>query len=115
MPAASHGQRQFVLAGEVDRRDHIGDIHAAGDQGGSLIDHAVVDLASLLITSVAGTKHLAAHARYKLLDLHFIQSDWGGLQFHSSFLLVHAVVKAVHATVNVSTVCHSDDCATSVA
>ena len=56
MPAASHGQRQLVLASKVDRGNHIGHIHAVGDQGGSLIDHTVVDSKSLLITSIAGTK-----------------------------------------------------------
>ena len=60
MPAASHDQCQLVLAGKVDRRNHIGHIYAVGDQGGSLLDHAVVDPASLLITNIAGTKQLAA-------------------------------------------------------
>src|SRR6266516_854859 len=91
VPAASHGQRQLVLAGEVDRRDHIGHIHAAGDQGGSFLDHAVVDADSLLVASITGTKQLSAHARYKLLERRFLQSDWGGLLFHHTFLLVYAV------------------------
>ena len=44
VPATAHRQRQLVLAGEVDRGDDVGDIDAAGDQRGSLVDHAVVDL-----------------------------------------------------------------------
>src|SRR6266536_2842563 len=76
-----------MLAGKVDRCNHIGHIHAVGDQGGSFLDHAVVDPDSLLVASITGTKHLSAYARYKLLDLHFLQSDWGGLLFHHMFSL----------------------------
>jgi dTDP-D-glucose 4,6-dehydratase len=72
VPAASHGQRQLVLARKIDRCNHIGHIHTASDQRGSLLDHAVVDPASLLMTNIAGTKQLAAHARYKLLDRRFL-------------------------------------------
>src|SRR5947209_188026 len=104
MPAAAHGQCQLVLAGKVDRGNHIGHIHAVGDQGGSLMDHAIVDPKSLLITSIARTQQLAAHARYKLLDRRFLQSDCGVLLFHHTFLLVYTVEYAVYATVNDSTV-----------
>ena len=62
VPTASHGQRQHMLAGKVDRCNHIGFIFASGDQGGSFVDHAVVDPKSLLIPSIARTKQRTTQA-----------------------------------------------------
>jgi hypothetical protein len=92
MPAASHGQRQLVLARKVDRGNHIGDIFASGDQRGVLVDHGIVDEAGLLVASIAGAKQRAAQARCQLLDRRFLQSDWGGLLFLHTFLLINVVV-----------------------
>ena len=50
MSTAAHSQQQVVFAAKVDRRDHIGGIDTAGNQPGSLVDHAVVKLASFVIT-----------------------------------------------------------------
>ena len=41
---------------KVDGRDHIGHIHAADDQRGTFLDHAIIDRLSLLVASIAGTK-----------------------------------------------------------
>ena len=81
-----------MLTGEVDRRDHIGYIHTAGDQRGSLLNHAVVDPASLLIASIAGTQQRAPQARCKLLKRRFLLRDARSLLFSHTFLLVYTVV-----------------------
>ena len=68
VPTAAHRQRQLLLAGEVDRGDDIGHVDAAGDQRRAPVDHAVVDLARLLVAgSVAGANQIAAHSRAEVL------------------------------------------------
>ena len=66
--AAAHGEGQAVLAGEVDGADHIGHIDAAGNQRRALVDHAVVDLARLLVVGVARLDQLAAHTCAEILN-----------------------------------------------
>ncbi len=40
------------VAAEIDRRDHVGDVGAARDQARPLVDHAVVELARLVVAGV---------------------------------------------------------------
>ena len=56
--AAADGDRQLVVAPEVDRRDHVADVGAARDQQRPLVDHGVVERAGLVIVRVAGADHV---------------------------------------------------------
>src|SRR5579884_2563860 len=56
MPATAYGQRQILLAGEVDRCDHVGHIRTANDQRRVPVDHAIVDLPRLLVAIIAETQ-----------------------------------------------------------
>ena len=47
---------------KLTARDDVGHIGAARDQRGMLVDHAVVDLARLLVARVAGLDQLSAQA-----------------------------------------------------
>lgn len=51
--AATHGDLQIVRAGEVDGVDHVRDAGAADDQAGPPVDHAVPDLAGVVVAVVA--------------------------------------------------------------
>src|SRR5947209_14938768 len=57
--ASAHGHGEGLVAPEVDRGDHIGGARAAGDDRGSPVDHAVEDLARLVVTSIGRRDHLA--------------------------------------------------------
>ncbi len=101
VPATTDSQCQLVVARKIDRSDHIGDIHAAGDQRGLLVDHGIIDLASLRIVSIAGTKQRTTQVCCKPLDSRLFQSDCCVLLFHHTFLLVRAISEVVHAMDNV--------------
>ena len=51
--AAPDGDGQAVVAPEIDRGDHVGDVGAAGNGQWPLVDHAVVERACFLIAGVA--------------------------------------------------------------
>ena len=57
-------QKQSVVAGEVDGRNHIRDIPAPGDQAGMTVNHAVVDLAGVVILRWAGFNELPAKGAF---------------------------------------------------
>ncbi|GEM_PF-4378376 len=50
---ALDGQREALLAGEVDARHDIGHAKAACDQGGSLVDHRVPQGARVIVAGFA--------------------------------------------------------------
>src|SRR5260370_24228591 len=52
--AAPDGNEEAVLAAEVYRCDDVGHVDAIRDQGGALVDHAVVDFACSIIALIAG-------------------------------------------------------------
>ena len=54
--------RRLVVAPEIHRRDHVGDIDTAGDQQRPLVDHAVVEFAGIVIVGVAALDERAAQA-----------------------------------------------------
>jgi hypothetical protein len=56
-----------VSAGEAHRRDDVGDARAAGDERRMPVDHAVPDLAGLVITAVAGVQQRAAQTGRKVV------------------------------------------------
>ena len=65
VPAAPDRNEETVLAGEVDRRDDIGHIGAARDQGGMLVDHAVVDFAGRIVALITGLDEFSPQARFQ--------------------------------------------------
>jgi hypothetical protein len=50
----THGDEHVVIATEMDRGDDIGDIGAPHDQARMPVNHAIIDLASCLVTSIIG-------------------------------------------------------------
>lgn len=57
---ASHRDQQTLIPREGDRNDHVGDIDAARDDCGMLVDHAVVDRTSRLVIFIARQNHFTA-------------------------------------------------------
>src|SRR5262249_12919077 len=65
--AAADGDLDAVLAGEPHARDHVGGVPAAGDGGGALVDHGVVDGACLVILGIPGQDQAAVHGGGQVL------------------------------------------------
>jgi hypothetical protein len=65
--ATTHRHQQLVGAGEVDRRDNIGDPSAAGDERGVAVDHAVPDLPGVVVARVAKAEKWATQAGLEAL------------------------------------------------
>src|SRR5207244_12923638 len=59
VPAAAYRQVQPLLAGHADGGGHVGRSRAAHDGSRPLVDHAVVDLAGLVVGPVLGRDDLA--------------------------------------------------------
>src|SRR5690348_2429673 len=76
MAAAADSNSQAVRFRHLHRGDHVGDIAALSDQGRPAIDHAVVNLPSLVVSCVFRRKHSPAELAPKLGD--------GFLQGHRS-------------------------------
>ncbi len=55
-----HGDQQTLIPREVDRNNHVGNIDAARDDRGTLVDHAVVDRTSRLVIFIARQNHFTA-------------------------------------------------------
>ncbi len=51
-PPPRMAMQQIVVAAEIDRGDDVGDVGAARDQQRPLVDHAVVELAGLVVVGV---------------------------------------------------------------
>ena len=68
MPPAADRDGELVLAAKIHRRDDVADIGAAGNEQGMLVDHAVIELARLLVFGMSGVQHRAALARRKITD-----------------------------------------------
>ncbi len=64
--AAANRELHAVLAGEGDRRDDVGDIGDLHDQGGSLVDHAVVQRASVVIAGGIRLEEVAAYGGFEV-------------------------------------------------
>src|SRR5205814_5514975 len=86
MAAALDGDHEIVVTCEVDRRDHVRDAGAAGDDRGAAVDHPVEDGACGVVARVMPLEQLAAEARSELLNrgpvdhylrlLHTASSQW---------------------------------------
>jgi len=68
VPAAADGERQAVVAGEVDGGDDVRRVHAAGDEGRLFVDHCVVDAASLIVTFIAWLDEPSAQPGLQAVD-----------------------------------------------
>ena len=62
MAAAADGDRQPVVAAEIDRRNDVSGIGAARDQERALIDHRVIELARFIVFRVIASEHRPAEA-----------------------------------------------------
>ena len=60
VPAGADRRQHVVRDAELYRRNHVGHVHAVGDQRRLLVDHAVVELARRVIVRVARLEQLAA-------------------------------------------------------
>src|SRR5690606_23963272 len=61
--AAADGDELAAVAAEAHRCDNVGYIRAPGNQRRPLVDHAVVELARLVITGVGRLDQLASESR----------------------------------------------------
>jgi hypothetical protein len=75
MATAPHGHQKIVIAGKRNRGDDIGHPGAAGDERGPLVDHAIPDLARLLISVIVGEEQLATQVSLQLLHRSFPEDD----------------------------------------
>ena len=67
--ATANGHEQIVIAGEADAGHHVVGACAARDQRGTLVDHAVPDLARGVVAAVGGTQQRAGETGRELIDL----------------------------------------------
>ena len=67
--AAADGDEKTVVAAEIHRGDHVGDIDALRDEQRPLVDHAVVERASLVVVRIAPRDQPAAKSLPKLIDV----------------------------------------------
>jgi hypothetical protein len=72
---AAHGHQQVIASSEIDRIDHISDPGAAGDNGGPMVDHRVVDLARRIVSLVTPKKIATAPSGSELLDYVCMEHD----------------------------------------
>jgi hypothetical protein len=68
MPAAANGNEQLVVAAEVNGADYICGICAARDYERLLVDHAVVEGASLVVAWVIGLDELTTQISLEACD-----------------------------------------------
>jgi hypothetical protein len=63
--ASTDGDKQALVAAEVDRGDDVGDVYAARNQARPLVDHAVVKSAGGIVVSITWTDESSAKALLK--------------------------------------------------
>src|SRR5438067_7278591 len=68
MAPATDGKKEIVFSGKVNRVDHIRRIRATRDQARLLIDHRIIDLASIIVIRVARLDHAASQLCLQLSD-----------------------------------------------
>src|SRR5207302_10680464 len=66
--AAPDRNEEAVLTTEVDCRNDVGHVGATRDQGGTLVDHTVVDLACSIVALIALLKEFSPQARFQSVD-----------------------------------------------
>jgi hypothetical protein len=62
MTTTPHRYKKIMIVGKRDRGDDIGRSRAAGDERRPLVDHAIPDLACLIISISAGEEQFATQA-----------------------------------------------------
>src|SRR3954467_10891697 len=63
MASAAHRKQKPLLAGKIHRLNDIGDAVAADDQRRTPVDHAIPNLARLLIAGISWTEQFATQTR----------------------------------------------------
>jgi hypothetical protein len=72
--SAAHRQQKIVRASEADGADDIGNATAARNQRGPFVDHAVPDLARVVIARLRVAEQRAAKAGLEVLDGGFLEN-----------------------------------------
>ena len=73
--AAPDGDGEAVVASEIDRGDHVGDVGAAGNGQWPLVDHAVVERACFLVGWVVRLDELTAQRGLQIRDFCCVEHD----------------------------------------
>src|ERR1700730_17507873 len=58
--AAAYSDAQAIVAAEIHRRHHVGDVDTASDQQWPLVDHAVIERTGFVIIALATVDDRAA-------------------------------------------------------
>ena len=80
---AADGKLNPIVAGKVDRLDGILRSGATGDDGGTLVHHAVPDLARLLVLRVIWRDDLALESFFELFDVRGIRNCHSSLLYEA--------------------------------
>ena len=73
--AAPDGDGEAVVAPEIDRGDHVGNVGAAGNGQRPLVDHAVVERACFLVGWVRRLDELTAQHGLQIRDFACVEHD----------------------------------------
>src|SRR6266550_2943434 len=68
MAPATDGKKQIMFSGKVYRVDYIGHVRATRDQARLLVDHCIIDFASIIVIRVARLDHAASQLCLQLSD-----------------------------------------------
>src|SRR5437867_483802 len=68
MATPAHGHQQSIVTGEIHAVDDVGNPEAASNQCRPFVDHAIPDLAGLIIASVPWLQQRALQMRFEFLD-----------------------------------------------
>ncbi len=73
--AATNRYQNVIGSSEIDRIDNVGDTGAAGDEGGSFVDHRIKTCARLVVSVVARTQQVTTQSHTEFLDHRFVERD----------------------------------------
>ena len=74
---AADGDVEALLASEPHRGDHVGDVAAPDDHRRVLVDHRVVQRASVVVVAVSGDEHVAANIAAERIHCRRVESHCG--------------------------------------
>jgi hypothetical protein len=86
MTAAPHGDRQVLLASELEGGEHIGAVEATHDQGWVAINPTIPDAAGEVVVPIIRAHHFTAHLGPQRLKA-FIGCSRSWLFYHDKQLL----------------------------
>src|SRR5262249_55974791 len=72
---AAHRYQQAVVSGEINGRNHVSDPGAAGDDGGSMLNHRVLDFARWFVSIVAPKQKATPPSVTEKLDCLCVEHD----------------------------------------